>query len=367
MAYLEKHIQNKQHVFIKIGLSFLVIISFLRYSVARDYFSYDSIYSYIANGGDRFLYTEPLFYYLLKICSDIGLSYNTFLGIVALFYILVFYFFILKKIPVRYWYIGIFFFIIINANYFSAMGALRQSLAVSFFVIAIHFYNKSIFKVLFFLLIGAMFHRSIWLIIPIVLLTKYLSYRSFYYALIPYIIFLIFPNLLPSLIDSFLNMIGITDAFKSYLYTERGAFSIRNIMKYLLFVIIFIQYIIFINLLKKYPTNYYIKFLLVGLLFHLFISIGLGIISRLLSYFYIFYPIAIWLLLQHYKIKNGIVIFIFFLLFLGNHIKQIMLPEEYAKYYAQYQLIIFKSDAEIAEDKAKYKNEEKELMKKGII
>jgi hypothetical protein len=367
MLYLEKHKKNKFHIFLKVGLLFLIVVSFLRYSVARDYFSYQSIYSYIADGGDRFLYTEPFFYYLLKLCSDIGLPYNALLGVVSTFYIIVFYFFILKKLPIRYWYVGMFFFIIINANFFSAMGAMRQSIAVAFFVIAMHYYNKNILKMIVFLFIGAMFHRSMWLILPVVFLVRHMTYKAFYYALVPYIVFLVFPNLLPQLIDSILNAIGITDAFQSYLYTDRGSFSIRNILKYLLFVVVFIQYILFIQLLKKNPKNYYIKLLLIGLLLHLFVSVGMGIMSRLLSYFYLFYPIVIIEFLRMYKVKNGVVMFVFFFLFAGNHIKQMMLPPEYAKYYAQFQLIILKSDSEIAKDKAQYVMEEKELRLKGII
>ena len=254
-------------------------------------------------------------------------------------------------------------FLVIGANYFTSISAIRQYLAIAFFIIAIDnlINNRKIYFYVF-IIMGALSHISMWLILPLVFLTLNLKKNMYYILLVPLLLFLLMPNLLPNMIDATLNIIGIHDAFRSYLHIEPMHFNIRSILKNFLFVIVLIQYFIFIKFLKYKKYEPYIKLLLAGLLLHLYIAVGMGIFFRLLGYFYIFYPFAIVLLLEKIKIKNGVIMLFFLVLFIGNHIKQILLPPEYSKYYAQYQLIIFKDKSTIQQDKSIYDTEEKELL-----
>jgi len=359
MFYLEKHKSTKSHIFEKIGILFLILVSFLRYGTGRDYFSYEEIYQYIANGREFFIQKEPLAYLLFKISGELSLPYSILIGFISTFFITTVYIVILKKVPLKYRYVGVFFFLIINANYFTSVATIRQSLAVGFFVIAMHFYNKSNIKLLFFMGVGALFHMSLWLVIPIIYLIKKISYKGFYYLLVPYVFLFIFPNILPILIDNVLNLIGIHDIYRSYLYIETQSLNLRSILKNISYIIIAVQFFIFVNLLRKNEANYYIKLLLIGLLLHLYISVGFSVLTRLLPYFYIFYPIVIVELLKTYKMKNGTIMFIFFILFAINNVKQIALPIEYSKYFGQYQLIIFKTSQDIEQDRSIYQSEER--------
>lgn len=367
LFYIEKHYTTKNNIFEKISILFLIIVAGLRYNTGRDYLNYYQIYDWIKDGGERF---EIGFYYLFKILGDFGFSYQFTLFLISTFVILVIYFSIIRPIPLRYRYVSLFFFLIIYENYFNiaANSLLRQSLAIVFFLVSIRYIvHKNFIKYLLVIIIGSLFHLSILLLIPFYFIKK-INIKMMYFIvfLIPF--FYTFPSLLSEMLRYSLVNIGLSDfANLNYITMIHREISIKEVGKNIFYIFVFVQFI-YVNKLLKYKINdkevIYIKLLLVGFIFKLYLSVGLDMFHRLIPYFYIFYiPVVFIFLREHKKIKNGYIMSLFFIFFMIFHIKQILSSPEYSKYYGQYQLVIFKNKQKINQDLSIWNTENSEILK----
>jgi hypothetical protein len=368
--YIEKHYTSKNRIFEKIAIIFLIIVAGLRYNTGRDYLNYYQIYDWIKEGGERF---EVGFYYLFKILGGLDLSYQFSLFLISVFVTLTVYYTLIKPIPIRYRYVSLFFFLIIYENYFNivANSLVRQSISVAIFIIAVQYIIKKNFISYFLMiLLGAMFHLSAILMLPFYFVRK-IKIKILYGFIFLLGVFFIFPAILPNTLKVILESIGLGEmANLNYLSVIHREISAKEVMKNIFYIFIFIQFIVVAKLSNKALDKkeiIYIKLLLIGLVFKLYISAGLDMFHRLLPYFYIFYiPVVYILLRESKKIKNGYIMSIFFLFFFIFHIKQTLSPPEYSKYYGQFQFIVFKTKQEIANDISIWKNENNEITKEKI-
>jgi len=370
LFYIEKHHPTKNRFFEKVAILFLIVIAGLRYNTGRDYLNYYQIYDWIKEGGKRF---EPGFYYLFKFLGSFGFSYQFSLFLISTFLILIVYKYLLKPIPLRYRYVSFFFFLIIWENYFTfvANSLIRQSIAIGIFIISVEFIIKKNFLAYFVMIfIGAMFHLSMVLLLPLYLIRK-INVKVLYIFIYVLGIFFIFPQILPNILKTILDGIGLSQmANLNYISIVHREISIKEILKNIYYIFVVIQFIYVAKLSNEQLSpreKVYIKLLLIGFLFKLYISVGIDMFHRLIPYFYPFYiPVVYIFLRQHPKIKNGYIMSLFFIFFMIFHIKQIFSLPEYSKYYGQYQFIVSKTEQDIKNDISIWKQEDSEIMKKTL-
>lgn len=370
LFYMEKHFRSRGRIFEKSAIVFLLVIASLRYKSGRDYLNYYQIFDWIQNGGERF---EAGFYLLYKTLGELGLSYQFSVSLISTFTLLIIVIVLIKEIPFQYRYVSLFLFLVVWENFFTIVAGsmYRQSIAVAIFILSVQYIiKKRFFAYLLMIFLGSMFHLSMVLLLPIYFISRF-KLKWFYGFIALLGLFYIFPNLLPNMIKVLLNAIGLSEmANLNYLSIIHREFSIKELLKNIFYIFVFIQFIYVAKLLRKTSDEkeqIYIKLLLIGFIFKLYISVGFDMFHRILPYFYPFYiPVSYYFLREHPKIKNGYLMSLFFIFFIIVHVKQIAGPSEYADYSGGYQFVIFKDEGDIHKDLQKYNAEASEIFKKQV-
>lgn len=162
--FLAKEKEQKTAV-LYLVVSFFVLVFFasFRYAIGFDYFSYRRIYELASKKTFRELFTlhlhEPLLYFVCRFFCLLGCSYHGFL-----FCINSFLFFTAMQFIRRYsrlpW-ISVYLFITLQFLSFS-MNLLRQSIAVSFFLLSYPYLkSRKIVPYTILILVGGLFHNSL--------------------------------------------------------------------------------------------------------------------------------------------------------------------------------------------------------------
>ncbi len=227
-------------------LTLLFLASF-RYAIGFDYFSYRNIYQSTAHSSIKTIFSshwrEPLFYLLCKISTQFGFSYPIFLWIVQALFLLIIMRFIYRYS--HFPWISIYLFITLQFFAYS-MNLIRQSISVSFFLLAYPYLkNRKIMPYTLFILLGGLFHNSLFLIWPFYfLLPKQLSWKSFLFLCTIIIFSYFFFDPLFALI-----MPHLTKRYSSYVnsyYWQPNNFS---------YIILPAIYLFFVALFKNNITN----------------------------------------------------------------------------------------------------------------
>lgn len=174
-------------------LVFTLILA-LRFGIGYDYYSYRDIYAsvkelsvpHIMNAYRK----ECLFYLFCKLCSALSLSYPVFLAAAGLWIHSVAMWFIHRysKMP----WVSVYLYV---AFQFLAhnMNLLRQSIAVSFFMLAYPYLMKRrLGCFLLLMVIGGLFHNSLFFVIPLYFLLplRNTCKRTFLYIFLAAIVYL---------------------------------------------------------------------------------------------------------------------------------------------------------------------------------
>lgn len=161
--------KNSQTFYLLFWGIFLTLLASFRYAIGYDYFSYQRIFYKVCNLSFieilRIYPTEFLFYFLNKLIFLLGGNYTIFLLFITTFIHVVTLWFIRKysKIP----WMSLFLYICFQF-FAHNMNLLRQSIAAVFFLCAFPYLKqKKFLPYLIFILVGALFHNSILLMIPL--------------------------------------------------------------------------------------------------------------------------------------------------------------------------------------------------------
>lgn len=146
----------------------LLLVASFRYAIGFDYFSYQNFYEqmsvYTCSDILRMYPYEPLFFLVCRCFSLLGCSYPVFLVFVNIFLLFTVLFF-LRRFSKLFW---VSVYLYITLQFFAYhMNLLRQSIALSFFLLAYPYLkNKKILPFTALLLIGGLFHNSLWFLFP---------------------------------------------------------------------------------------------------------------------------------------------------------------------------------------------------------
>ena len=162
----------------KFGLkiSFLLIFIFLaiRYDFGNDYMGYYegfiSLNSYSSiNYFDPSLHYEPGWIFLCRLFQPLG--FFSLVIFLALFNCIVYYFFIKRYVPVRYYWIAVFFYVFTPGFMLIHASAMRQSIAVALFLVSVKYiYKRDLVRYLVCIGMGYLFHVSAIFLAPVYLI-----------------------------------------------------------------------------------------------------------------------------------------------------------------------------------------------------
>ena len=155
--------KHSKQIFL-LAFLFLFVFAAQRYMFGNDYANYYQIHSRIINGGispynGEYLFTllnalTPSFFYLIILTSA--------------FFLFSVYHLLLRNLPIGYAWIGVFIFLFNPYLFLMNLSALRQCIAMVFFIFAVDAaYKKRWLKYFILLAVAALFHKSAWLLLPL--------------------------------------------------------------------------------------------------------------------------------------------------------------------------------------------------------
>lgn len=171
-AYLAKH-KNTQWG-LKVSFTLIFLFLALRYNFGNDYKTYLNMFIKISQYNQSNLFNlllaiEPGWIYLNWLFRTLGFFAMT--AVLALFSCAIYYRFITKHVPVRYYWFAVFLYIFYPGFMITHSSAMRQSIAIMLFVFSLDYlYKKSAIR--YFLCIGlaSLFHFSALILVPAYLL-----------------------------------------------------------------------------------------------------------------------------------------------------------------------------------------------------
>lgn len=322
-AYSEEMLPYKpRRDFQFIGIWALILISGLRYGMS-DYNQYKGVY-YL----DYFQF-EPGYEFLQNIFSGLGVPFEIFVFIFAVISCV-----FLKKAFSKYWFFWGMLLVLAKLATFYAMSGMRQwmALCICFYAISL-LLNGEKRKFVFWVIIAFTFHRSAFIVLPLIFLYK----RDFSYtlALIIAVLAVIIGYSAKEFLFAAAEAIELFDATGYLIDNETGINTLNWIENFA-----FLAMGLTIRKRVKDKVPHYDFFLYMMLIYCAFLIAGsdFGIIKRLrdyyvLSYYIILPSISVAFRKQERNLINTIIILYFGLLFIRSL--------DYFDVIARYKCVLF--------------------------
>ena len=263
-------------------LSFFTVMVGLRYGVGIDYFSYENMFNLYY---DAFK-SEPIYSFIMYIIKNTTDKFYHVTLIMA-FITNTFLYLGLKKRNIK----GVYLLLALLI-YFSNMGAIfmnamRQGVAVAiFFYASTYIEKKSFKKYIFFILVGAGFHMSALLFIPLYFIRPVFNKKRYYCSILACYSFVYF-NIAIILINFIASKIPMYSHYHNSHFFKNASNNILALG--VMLNVIFIGYLIVYNK-KKY--NYELNFYLLGTLINI-LALSTFVFDRIGIYFFTFGIVAI--------------------------------------------------------------------------
>ena len=326
-------------------LSFIiiVIISALRLEYGNDYDNYNRIFDRISSRGGSLMTNIKNEYNLevgwVTLCYLFkNLGYYSLIAFIAIFNNVIYYITIKKYVPRKWYWFAVFVYLFTPSLFLLQLSMIRQSLAISLFLLALPYMeNKQILKSLLLVYIASLFHRSALILLPFTFcgFIKNINEKKIVFAYI-----LIYVLILTStfLFENVLNSILLLEAFSSYdefysNFTNEQTFGLG----YILNTIPFLVLLIFISKGNKKPMYILASITALVIPFSQYIQL----IDRVSYYFSIFTIITIpisYLSIRNRILKYGLVFVYFFVTLIFYF--SFFYSDTYHDFYSTYKTIL---------------------------
>lgn len=156
-----------------LGLS--VFIGYRSLNMGIDTVTY---YHQYQRGGFGFDYTEIGFPVIIGVCRLIGLNYSQFFTVLSLITMFGVVSFVLWKVEMNHF---LYLFLYISScSFLYSTSAVRFFMALSWAIISMYYFNdKKIKRAIIFMLIGATFHFTVLMILPVFIIAKIKSLKKY--------------------------------------------------------------------------------------------------------------------------------------------------------------------------------------------
>lgn len=276
-------IQKNKKLCLKIAFGILIFFSAIRYDFGNDYFSYYRSFAAIMSGHLQFE-NEPMFTLLVKLFRN----YYIFIAATSILTIIPIYFLIKNYVADNYKGLAVLIYCINPYLFLISLSSIRQMLALSFFIIALHFSKEhKIIPYLIFIILATMCHISAIILLPFYLIANDKKVNRIQLIVVVLILLiLLFGN------DAFERLLryglDFFDNINYNYYSTRGGNTLRAT---LLSAIWFIYIAMNINKLSG-NTLMFTKLSLVGYIFSI-LAYKVSMFARISMYFEIFSIISI--------------------------------------------------------------------------
>lgn len=287
-AWLESNKSSKYGL--KLSVFTVFVFLAFRYDFGNDYMAYLEVFQNINKFDlakiDSFTIkgNEVGWFYLNRLFKPLGFFAMTI--VLAAFNCYVVYRFIKKYVPAKYYWFAVFLYTFQVSQMLILSSAMRQAVAVSFFILAIDYIiQKKPFKYIILIFIATLFHTSAVVLFPLIIIS-YINWKiKFVHIILVFVVFLI-PIYFLKDITAYINVF-VSQYFEIYSYylENAGGTSISEIG--LGFILnIFIYFVIVYNSQFEidFEKNIFLKIAIIS-----FILIPLGfnlqLIGRINFYF----------------------------------------------------------------------------------
>ncbi len=276
-------IKKNRRFWLVISFGILIVFAILRYDFGNDYMNYYKFFKEIKAGSSAFA-NEPMFPLLVKLCPN----YYIFIAVTSIFTIIPIYYLIKNYVVDNYKGLAVLIYCINPYLFLLSLSSIRQMLALSFFIIAIHYSKKhKIIPYLIFIFLASMCHMSAIILFPLYLIANDNKVnRIQVIAVVMLLLILLFGN------DAFERLLqyglNFFDNINYNVYSTRGGNTLRAT---LLSAIWFIYIAININKLSG-NTLMFAKLSLVCSIFGM-LAYKISMFGRIGMYFEIFFIISI--------------------------------------------------------------------------
>lgn len=268
-------------------LSFFILFVFaaIRYNYGNDYASYYEWFEWIHRGGDSPYKGQVGFTWLNVIMP------NFFLLVVAvsLLFLWCVYKLIRDNVEEQVYGLAVFIFVVNPYLFLMNLSAMRQSIAISFFIIAVEFARKrKLVPYILLILLAGIFHISALVLLPFYIIINEKKINAVFgiITLAIIVIFFVDTKIFQDSISFVLSVFD--DKEYNYLYTD----SATNSLRATLLSSVTLVYVL-INLNKMSGKGLmYSKLYLVSMIFALF-EYRLSMLTRIQMYFDIFSVVAL--------------------------------------------------------------------------
>ncbi len=245
-AFLESNGNSKYGL----KISFIIIFFFLafRYNYGNDYTSYFDFFESIKSSSIIEFYestdsrVEFGWIIINKIFSSVG--FFALVAVLALFNCIVYYHFIKKYVPVKYYWFGVFLYTFSPYIMLIQLSAMRQTIAILLFVLAIDFIiSRRMYWYFVFIIIASFFHTSALILLPLYFLkdlNKKFSKSSIFIFPILFVLLLAMRGFTKDSITSIISS-SYFDQYEGYLNIEPAGIGFMVPFSFGIMIIILIR------------------------------------------------------------------------------------------------------------------------------
>lgn len=147
--------------------SFWILLMFLalRYGYGTDYWSYLLKHKYMYVGSGSFWEQKEILYTYLNMLIS---NFHWLIAVISIFYVFTVQRLIKSSLSIKYYWLAIFVWLINPYLFLVHLSGLRQTIAICFFVFAVHFaIKRKLVPYLIFVVIAAGFHQSALFMLPV--------------------------------------------------------------------------------------------------------------------------------------------------------------------------------------------------------
>lgn len=311
----------KSKILLAFPLFIFFIISAMQYDVGTDYNNYIDTYYYGVDLNRFYNSNELIFYYLFEFIRYYKLGpqsifiISSFIMTMCFWYICI----ILKNNDIK---IFVFFVLFMTCTgiYQNQLNGLRNFVAIYFFIISlILMFDRKLFLVVMFLILGLLAHSSFVIVIPfLILYVLYMRVDVKYYYLFFIFSGMIYFFIIPLFVEQVVDLL-----FPQYLYhLSNDAYTFSELLtKFVLLPI----YILSINIYMKNNNNEksflgFMMFVFICTYWIILLPLKIGLASRLIQYFSFFNVFPIYFLLITLKNRTlyGLVVMMVIIPFIAK-------------------------------------------------
>lgn len=357
LFYFEKMLPTTRNYLERTAWFILWVFCALRYGYGRDYFSYYYWYSELIPAGVDGFVDSPAFNILIELFLLLNLPYQAFVAFCSLIFLLSIKHVIIDQASKKDRFVIFAVFLLLDQLFFDNLNTIRQSLAIAISLLAMNLYvNERKVSGLFLLIFAPFFHLSTILTFPILIALFYFRNLGRSLMLLSSLGMTLFYDIFFIFLGS-LGDIGFLIPDR-YLQFNEFQLTFATLARFCLIAFL-LTTALFLVKKKRIFSSIALSLCFGGICLWILSLTGFPIAARLEQFFAPGYLLICKEILSSNVVRRQVIIFCALIVFGGLSVQDYLEDEEYSKYTAQFRLIPFVDESDIASDLTDYFSEEK--------